>query len=248
MRPRFSPKPKKLYKYLSAEGAKALFLEPSLWFSLSNKLNDVFDLRPVGSFVDEFGQIAVFCLSETPLSRPMWAHYGSMGQGVVLEFDLNSDFFAQYPPSKVLYRSKRPTVSDPKAIIIKSSEWAYEREWRCFTPLAKELRFLESHQVVSVPFPFAALTSVIYGHDSRVNAQDFLARSEASHTFKNWYAALIHGHILSICESSMILDIFSRTAKRQNGGENNGAEYYKQITYMNNASCYGDFCAHIQSQ
>lgn len=183
MKLRFSMKPKKLYKYLSAEGAKALFLEPSLWFRLPNKLNDIFDLCPVGSS-GEYDPIVVFCLSETPLSIPMWAHYGSMGQGVVLEFDMNSDFFTQYPPSKVLYQSKRPTVKNPKAIIIKSSEWTYEREWRCFTPLSNRMpseeKFL-SHQTVSIPFPFDALTAIIHGHDSIVDARHFLLRPEAAH-------------------------------------------------------------------
>lgn len=187
---RIFSKPQKLYKYLSTDGAEKLFAssDPSLWFRLSNKLNDVYDMRPVGSspFGNQFGSIAVLCLSETPTSCPMWAHYGSNGEGIVLEFSTGADFFAQYPPLKVRYQSKRPTVRNPKAAATtKSKEWAYEREWRCFTVPperhAQKEQFLSSEQAVSVPFPFAALTAVIHGIDSQVDASPLLNRAEAKH-------------------------------------------------------------------
>lgn len=179
-------KPKKLYKYLSKEGAQALFSKPSLWFRLSNKLNDVYDLNPIGSHVTDFGDIGIFCLSETPISAPMWAHYGSNGEGVVLEFSTDSSFFEKFTPCKVRYSKNRPTVkSVRKAMTSKSWEWSYEREWRCFTtPYQTDFdggEFLSHVQAVSVQFPFEALTSVIHGHDSQVDAQKFLARQEALH-------------------------------------------------------------------
>lgn len=185
---RLFSKPKKLYKYLSTEGAQKLFSSsrPSLWFRLPNKLNDVFDLRPVGSYVDGFGSIAVLCLSETPTSVPMWAHYGSGGQGMVLEFDVNSEFFRQYPPIKVRYRSKRPTVANPRdAATAKSKEWAYEREWRCFTLLptqqSESEQFLLAQQAVSVPFPFDALSAIIHGYDCAVDVRALRSNPNAQH-------------------------------------------------------------------
>jgi hypothetical protein len=181
-------RPKKLYKYLSAAGAQLLFSSPNptIWFRLPNRLNDIYDIRPVGSHLDGFGTIASFCLSETPDSAPMWAHYGSNGQGIVLEFSLSSEFFEVSPPIKVRYGNRRPTVKDTRAALVtKNVEWAYEREWRCFMSLPKSSKdknqFLSSEQAVSVPFPFDALSAVIHGHDSRVSAEEFLARPEASH-------------------------------------------------------------------
>jgi hypothetical protein len=180
--------PKKLYKYLTSDGAQKLFSsdQPAIWFRFSNRLNDVYDLRPIGSYMDEFASIAVFCLSETPYSSPMWAHYGSNGEGVVLEFSLQSLFFLENPPVKVCYSSKRPTVKNTmKALTTKNAEWSYEREWRCFKGLPSTRAdgdiFLLAEQAVSVPFPFEALTAIIHGHDSRVSAENFLARSEAKH-------------------------------------------------------------------
>lgn len=181
----FFPKPHKLYKYLSTKGANDILAspEPSLWFRLPNKLNDIFDLCPVG-YPWGFVPIGVFCLTETPISIPMWAHYGSMGQGVVLEFDVRLDFFTQYPPWKVRYQAKRPKVGNPKSIIIKSSEWAYEREWRCFMDLpqpSQKEKFLLKSQAVSIPFPFDALTAIIRGYDCVVDPRHFLDHPKAKH-------------------------------------------------------------------
>ncbi len=181
--------PRKLYKYLPPDGAEKLFAQPSLWFRFSNKFNDVFDLRPAGSHpTDGFGAIPVLCLCETSTSPPMWAHYGNKGEGIVLEFDTESDFFKRYEPHKVRYRTKRPTIKKLQdAALVKSQEWAYEREWRCFANapphLASDEKFLDSPQAVSVPFPFDALSAVIHGHDGRtvIEAGKFLENSLASH-------------------------------------------------------------------
>lgn len=204
---RMCQRPKKLYKYLSADGAEKLFNDPSLWFCLPGRLNDIYDLNPVGSYPAKWGGYAVLCLSGTPTSVPMWSHYGSEGNskewqevsgkriagnggnGMVLEFSVQSDFFRKYPPKKISYRSKRPTIKNvEKALMTKDVVWSYEREWRCITSIDfdehKEQTFLENHHAVSVPFPFEALTAVIYGYESRVDyktVQTFLARPEASH-------------------------------------------------------------------
>lgn len=181
--------PRKLYKYLSSDGATKLFEKPSIWFRLSNKFNDVFDMRPAGSHpMDEFGTIPVLCLCETPTSTPMWGHYGEKGEGVVLEFDTDSEFFKRHEPYKVRYQTKRPTVKNLRdALLVKNKEWAYEREWRCFTELPRHLsakeRFLVSEQAVAVPFPFDALSAIIHGHDGQavMEAIKFLENPQASH-------------------------------------------------------------------
>jgi len=161
-----------------------MFECPALWFRLPNQFKDVFDLRPVGSFVDGYWSIAVLCLTETPTSMPMWAHYGDGGEGIALEFSADSNFFKEHALAKVRYSAKRPTVSEPiKALTTKSAEWAYEREWRCFAVPGERQQdqFLFDQQAVSVSFPFEALTAVIHGHDSRVDASPLLARAEAKH-------------------------------------------------------------------
>lgn len=181
--------PRKLYKYLTPEGATKLFENPSIWFRLSNEFNDVFDMHPAGSNpTDGLGAIPVLCLCETAISAPMWAHYGKEGEGVVLEFDTGSEFFKRYKPYQVRYRAKRPTIKNLRAAaLVKSKEWAYEREWRCFAELpsrdSAEERFLVSQQAVSVPFPFEALSAVIHGHDGRtvMEAAKFLGTSLAGH-------------------------------------------------------------------
>lgn len=199
-------RPKKLYKYLTAAGAQKLFSSPNpaIWFRLPNRLNDIYDIQPVGSYLDGFGSIASFCLSEVPDSAPMWAHYGSNGQGIVLEFSLSSEFFEIVSLLKVRYRNKRPTVKDARAALsTKNVQWAYEREWRCLTSLPKSTtdrsQFLSSEQAVSFPFPFEALSAVIHGYDSRVSAEAFLARPEARHVKELVCRTKAWGYGLTIC-------------------------------------------------
>jgi hypothetical protein len=174
--------PAKLYKYLSAKSAKSFFENPEIRFTFSNRLNDPFDLAPVGAAyaTDHYGAIGVFCLSSTPVSMPMWAHYGDAGHGVVLEFRTDAPFFEEHFPSQVKYRTSRPTVEDTMAALrVKSKEWAYEQEWRCFMTLPKNPRYFnQAAQAVCLPFPADALTAIIYGHDSTVSKEgrDFLSR------------------------------------------------------------------------
>lgn len=169
-----------LYKYLSPEGAVNFFNKPSIWFSLPYRLNDIFDINPIGSSGwNNLEGNAVFCLSENPASVPMWSHYAGLDQGVVLAFNKTKPFFKKHIPYKVRYRIIRPTIKDKfKSMITKSKEWSYEREWRCFADFS-DGEFLQSDQVVSVPFPFDALEAIIYGHDSCVArvAEEFIKRN-----------------------------------------------------------------------
>jgi hypothetical protein len=181
-------RPKKLYKYLSVEGANAMLASPApeLWFRLQNRLNDPYDMKPIGSHMDVFGAIGVFCMSESPTSAPMWAHYASNGEGIALEFSINSDFFQTYPLAKVNYSSRRPTVKNPgKALTTKSREWKYEKEWRCFVapPASKEgpTQLLIHEQAISVPLDLKSVTAIIHGPDCQVVTSKFFERSDAKH-------------------------------------------------------------------
>lgn len=100
-------------------------------------------------------EIGILCLSETPDNILMWSHYSANHTGFVIEFDENHSFFDQREKEneirrhvkKVRYSNKRPqiTLFDPSLsteeniekwvkdfLWVKSSDWAYEKEWRMF--------------------------------------------------------------------------------------------------------------------
>ncbi|MFZ2300588.1 MAG: hypothetical protein WAW10_01805 [Gallionella sp.] len=121
-----------------------------------------------------------------------------------MECSFQSDFFRKYPPRKVWYHSRRPVVKNTeKAFLTKDIAWSYEREWRCITAFKEfqEQELLVHHQAISVPFPYEALTAVIYGYDSQVMeaAQLFLSRPEASHVKKFVCRAEAWRYGLKIC-------------------------------------------------
>jgi len=104
--------------------------------------------------------VGILCLSEVPDSLLMWAHYASSHTGFVVEFDGRHPYFNSprtptddsFRLQRVLYRDTRPS-GDLSAVIeefflVKSSHWAYEREWRILRPFsAAELT------VSADPFP-----------------------------------------------------------------------------------------------
>jgi Protein of unknown function (DUF2971) len=97
-----------------------------------------------GYYDSHFG---IFSLTETPDNLLMWAHYGDNHKGVVIGFDEAHPFFQGSEVvaglsrlSKVEYSQKRPVLSvttrdNPKVFLRKSTEWAYEKEWRLIRPL-----------------------------------------------------------------------------------------------------------------
>ncbi len=103
------------------------------------------------TFDSKFG---ILCLTETPDSLLMWAHYANSHNGFVLQFDESHEFFAPasfegqaFELTRVEYASSRPVLSysslhSTALYYRKSPEWSYEREWRLIRPLigaSKEL-------------------------------------------------------------------------------------------------------------
>lgn len=186
-------KPNKLYKYLSHDGAKALFSANkfTVWFRLDNKLNDLYDLNPVSQdLYNSTGGIGVFCLSEIFDSSPMWAHYADGGNGIVIEFDTGHDFFKQFVLAKVKYSNRRPVVGkDKNTLAVKSLDWSYEKEWRYLTTVWSGGDFLHQHQAISYEIPLEAVTSVIFRFDFGCSCDDrcfalimkFLEKHNARH-------------------------------------------------------------------
>lgn len=142
---------------------------PGANFALSNNLvgRDYYDKH--------FG---VLSLTEAPDNLLMWAHYGDSHRGVVLGFDEQHPFF-QGPEivnglgriNKVEYNQTRPVLSPttrnhPKIFLRKSTEWAYEREWRLIRPLSEAIETEPRDAQVSIclfDLPHAAVTAVITG-------------------------------------------------------------------------------------
>jgi len=94
--------------------------------------------------------VGLICLTEDPLSRLMWAHYGGSHRGFVAEFEyvdadpseggfrLRSGPFG--PAAKVKYLPKQPllkrdTSNMEEVCLTKHVCWEPEREWRVMRPL-----------------------------------------------------------------------------------------------------------------
>lgn len=95
-------------------------------------------------------QLGVMSLTEDPENLLMWAHYGDQHRGAVVELDVSHPSFALptpanlNPPSllKVLYTDKKIVgLPDAETLLsvlsTKSTDWAYEKEWRLIRSLTE---------------------------------------------------------------------------------------------------------------
>jgi hypothetical protein len=81
--------------------------------------------------------VGVFCVSEVRNNILTWSHYADNHRGICLQFDGSGPLMAH--AQKVLYSNERlavnpyrdeKIVSMEKALLTKSDQWSYEREWR----------------------------------------------------------------------------------------------------------------------
>ncbi len=120
----------------------------------------------------------LLCLSEVRDSLLMWGHYTDCHQGLVIGFDSKHAFFStRRGPNdefgylrQVVYKCRRPNVvllqSDGADFFqTKSSEWAYEREWRIMRHLAEETKRVDGtpYPACLFEFPADAVKEVIVG-------------------------------------------------------------------------------------
>ncbi|MGF6549430.1 DUF2971 domain-containing protein [Paraburkholderia youngii] len=88
---------------------------------------------------DLLGRLGVLCLGEDHKNLLMWSHYADSHRGLCIGFRRNASPFNL--SRKVLYSSVRPVIpfdvegvadddSIEKALLTKSPEWSYEKEWR----------------------------------------------------------------------------------------------------------------------
>lgn len=112
-------------------------------------------------------RVGTLSLSEVPDNLLMWAHYAASHSGFVLELDAHHPYFhAQVSPEdelrhlrRVMYRDTRPSVAltslDPADLfLVKSSHWAYEREWRILKAFDDATEQSKSAQKRFTCFPF----------------------------------------------------------------------------------------------
>lgn len=134
--------------------------------------------------------IGILCLTGKPDNLLMWAHYADSHSGLVIEFDVENEFFKQVfedPLSPIgldedlskdygylkqmVYSEHRPeiTISSVKSFdsfLFKSNDWKYEEEWRMLMPTANASKVAKDDDGVDVflyEVPRSAITKVILG-------------------------------------------------------------------------------------
>ncbi len=134
--------------------------------AMAKKINLLRLQQDIQKDVDKAG---ILSLTERPDNLLMWAHYSSSHTGVCLEFEVSTHelFFGRAQP--VIYSNTRPKFN-PRgteeenvegALLTKSIEWAYEREWRIIDHLVG---------VANFPFDSSLLKGIIFG--ARVSDSD----------------------------------------------------------------------------
>ena len=123
-------------------------------------------------------KVGVLCLSESPDSLLMWAHYADSHRGFVIELDSESEFFQAQKSAddelrhlrKVQYKMDRPSmalvdIKDFAPFLTKGAEWEYEREWRMTSTLDAATRVIGvgAEAVHLFKFPESAVKSLILG-------------------------------------------------------------------------------------
>lgn len=139
--------------------------------------------------------LGALSLSEVPDSLLMWSHYAASHAGFVLEFDSRHPYFHEQRTSnddfrhlrRVLYRDTRPSLlltsmSAVELFQIKSSHWAYEREWRIIRALseAAEVRPAQPWPIHLFSYPPDALTGVIIGARASRDLSDSILQAVKS--------------------------------------------------------------------
>lgn len=124
--------------------------------------------------------VGVLSLSEKKDCPLMWAHYTAQHTGFVIGFDTEHPAWVALgrlhrppgAPTKVIYSADRPNptaMTDVTADHIwytKSSEWAYEQEWRVTRWISRAPRTVRSATGDEIPlfeFPPEAVREVILG-------------------------------------------------------------------------------------
>lgn len=122
--------------------------------------------------------LGILSLTEKPDNLLMWSHYASSHEGFVIGFDTNNRHFDERRgPNdelrylrKVEYRDQRPQapltgLTGVDVFLVKSSQWAYEQEWRIMRALQEADKVIpaEPYPIHLFKFPTDAVVEVIFG-------------------------------------------------------------------------------------
>ncbi len=141
--------------------------------------------------------IGMYCLSEKNDDLLMWSHYSDGHKGLCLEFEASTAGGLFWEAFAVIYQQDYPIVDMMRigkaehyrrALLTKSTQWAYEKEWRV---IKMESEGGPGHY----PFSPGALTGVVFGA---------LMSHTDQQTVKSWikvypskiaiYQATLNGH------------------------------------------------------
>jgi hypothetical protein len=124
--------------------------------------------KEIGSNIAD--RYRVCCFSTSPSNALLWAHYASNHSGICLEFDTNNAVFEE--ALAVTYSKEYPhfdltddTMEALTPLLSKSSDWAYEEEFRL---VAQERAQALNHESLItddnfLPLPSGGLKSIILG-------------------------------------------------------------------------------------
>ena len=151
----------RLFHLSSTEHAVSNIVRSRLKVARFSDLNDPFELMALNF---QYGQVrrlvrefrtgfdattGLLCFSEDWTSPVMWSHYAARHRGICLGFDVlrSSIEKVQYEEKRLLPElgeSDEPFgLTDELRTMLrhtKCHEWAYEREWRTFVPLANAMQ------------------------------------------------------------------------------------------------------------
>lgn len=122
-------------------------IENESWKKKLDSYSSLEFLKIANNVIDErinidYKKFGISCFSEKNDNQLMWSHYSSSGKGFCLEFDTKKEPFQKLFPveyvdtlpfldSVEMINSTEPYLLR-KSLCLKSSDWAYEKEWRCF--------------------------------------------------------------------------------------------------------------------
>lgn len=132
-----------------------------------------------------------FSLSERMDSPPMWAHYADNNAGFVVAFDTENAWFHQRKSGekirlqKVAYfdgKLDEPLENPQAAFISKTTDWAYEHEWRLYIKNGEaDLTVGNADDPIQLlKFPPEAVDRIILGAKTRPEIADRIRDAVAS--------------------------------------------------------------------
>lgn len=148
-------------------------------------------------FTNTFG---IFSLTEKPDNLLMWAHYAASHEGFVIGFDSDQPCFHEknrpgdelHHIRKVEYRENRPAlafseISGTEILMIKSTQWSYEQEWRIIRHLQEANKIIQAHPypIHLFQFPSAAVSEIILGCRMNEEKREDITKILMSDSFRH---------------------------------------------------------------